>query len=41
MAITFGAGLVAPETKDRDLLAPENATDATPVTRPATVTATA
>jgi MFS family permease len=29
MAVTFGAALKAPETRDRDLLAPENATDRT------------
>ncbi|MFF0341559.1 MFS transporter [Kribbella sp. NPDC004875] len=40
MAITFGAALFAPETKDRDLLAPENATDGALVTRASTATAT-
>ncbi|RZT11722.1 putative MFS family arabinose efflux permease [Kribbella sp. VKM Ac-2569] len=43
MAITFGAALFAPETRDRDLLAPENATDRVqdlqPATSPATATA--
>jgi hypothetical protein len=29
MVVTFGAALMAPETRDRDLLAPENATDRT------------
>ncbi|TCC30293.1 MFS transporter [Kribbella speibonae] len=41
MAITFGAALFAPETRDRDLLAPENATDRTPVLQDAPSPATA
>ncbi|WP_410791793.1 MFS transporter [Kribbella sp. C-35] len=41
MAITFGAALFAPETRDRDLLAPENATDRAPLPATATATATA
>ncbi|TCC15496.1 MFS transporter [Kribbella sindirgiensis] len=41
MAITFGAALFAPETRDRDLLAPENATDRTPALQDAPSPATA
>jgi MFS family permease len=41
MAITFGAALFAPETRDRDLLAPENATDRVQDVQPAVSPATA
>jgi MFS family permease len=41
MAITFGAALFAPETRDRDLLAPENATDRAQDVQPAVSPATA